>query len=56
MKISSLEQRRVRQTFQTKFLKNMEIKQNAFQTGTKDLKFDSEEMRKVQNIYDWRTV
>ena len=35
----------------------MEIKQNAFQTVTKDLKFDSEKMRKVkvQNIYDWRT-
>ena len=41
MKISSLEQRRVRQTFQTKFLTNMEIKQNAFQTDTQDLKIDS---------------
>ena len=41
MKICSLEQRRVRQTFQTKFLTNMEIKQNVFQTDTQDLKIDS---------------
>ena len=41
MKIRSLEQRRVRQTFQTKFLTNMEIKQNVFQTDTQDLKIDS---------------
>ena len=41
MKICSLEQRRVRQTFQTKFLTNMEIKQNAFQTDTQDHRIDS---------------
>ena len=41
MKICSLEQRRVRQTFQTKFLTNMDIKQNVFQTDTQDLKIDS---------------